>query len=102
MKTISVYANPLVGPVGMHNVLERWVGAVPDVEASAKSKKQIFSYSDKPVTVEANAYYRRAVTDGDLLPADSDTAKMCGVLWKSEAKPKESKAPKYEEVKSPS
>lgn len=85
MKTINVYSNPEAGAVGAPGRAYQWIGASLDVEQSNKTKKAVFVFSDAPVTVPFDAYHRTQVADGALVPADEESATMCGVKFDAKA-----------------
>lgn len=39
--------------------------------------------NEEPQEIENSADYRQAVREGDLLPADQETASLCGVSFQS-------------------
>lgn len=67
-------------PVPMTGMLDRYVGAVIDPDATkASGGKRRFKFTATPVAVPNDRFYRQAVVEGHLRPADEATAKACGV-----------------------
>ena len=106
MPNLKVRANPERGAVLHEMALDRFVGAVVDLEKLTKSKKYHFVFADASVEVPFTAYYRRCVLDGDLLAADAETAKLCGAPFDAkkhadlDAKAKKSKEDAVKAAKS--
>lgn len=68
----------------MENGVRRFIGRKIDPEKGG------FVPLDEPAEVSARAEHVQAVRDGDLDPADAETAARCGVAWKVAKKAKES------------
>ena len=60
----------------------RYIGYTADKSDPARIA---FVMSDDVVSVPANRHYVTAVKDGDLLPADAEAAKACGVPFPQSA-----------------
>jgi hypothetical protein len=57
-----------------------WVGASVDQERTLAARKTFFVFDEEtPVEVPPTGYYVRKLLDGELLPADAETAKLAGV-----------------------
>lgn len=83
-RMLSVVSNPysatdadgLPSGVVVREGTDMFVGATLDVEATEKAGgKRRYHFTEVPVQVPLNAYYLRRLKDGDLLPADEETAR---------------------------
>jgi len=88
MQTINVVANPYFfitadgvpqGVVSKPGMTDAWIGAVLDDAACFKADKFRFWFTGAVVTVLFTAAIARAVQEGDLFVADTESALLCGI-----------------------
>lgn len=84
------HVDPTFGPqavVAVEGTREQWVGARLNLAAMSKNRgKHVFDFDTdangvlKPQTVPVTSYYIRAVWAGDLVVADLESARKCGLV----------------------
>jgi len=88
MQTINVVANPYFfighdgtpqGVVAKPGMRDTWIGADVDHAASIAAGRLRFWYADGVVSLPFTAELARAVQDGCLFAADTESAAMCGI-----------------------
>lgn len=88
MQTINVVANPYFfitadgvpqGVVSKPGMRDTWIGADVDHAASIAAGRLRFWYVDGVVSLPLTAELARAVQDGCLFAADTESAAMCGI-----------------------
>lgn len=85
IKTLSVYSNKVgrypnfASMTGQQDGSRRFIGWT-------ETEPGVWIPKTEPETIPNNAEYRRAVKQGDLLPADKATADACGVTFTASKK----------------
>lgn len=78
---ITFDARRFVGATLQATILQKF----PEGDARQTVQDTSFVFSDEPTTVRDSAYYRSAVKNGELLPADAETARKVGMVFKDPA-----------------
>ena len=88
---LLVFSNPTArvphfDTLGAQDQIRRFIGWTTDMSRGIYNKDEkrhqgVHTLKEAPEEILATKEYKKLVRDGDLIPADKETANVCGVTW---------------------